>query len=78
MDKNTCPHMHVTEFITNVYMATMEDPSETVGYAECNDCGEKFDIDYADYPDNAIVKQDYTLMGNDCEPDYPLPDYPEL
>ena len=77
MNKNTCAHLNVTEFITNRYMATLEEPGEDVGYSECNDCGEKFD--FGEYPEDAKVKQDYSLMGDYDEPDYPLPVYyPEL
>ena len=78
MTKNVCNHPHITEFITNHYASTMEEPAEDVGYGECDTCGERFEFET--YPEESTVKQDCSLMdGSDGDEDIPdLPDYPEL
>jgi hypothetical protein len=40
-----CAHLSVTEYIHKVFAATRDQPAEYGGYAICNECGERLDLD---------------------------------
>jgi len=40
-----CTHLSITEYIRQLYPATQDQPAEYGGYAICNECGERLDLD---------------------------------
>jgi hypothetical protein len=72
-----CQHERVTEHITHFYPSTMEDPSETVGYVVCDDCGENLG-ELGSNPDDSTINTVYDNDEGPDEPDIELPDFPEI